>query len=334
MVRANEPGSAPERYGLIGESQAIQRVLRTIRKLRSDVSPVLITGESGVGKELVAKAIQRCSPLAGRVFLPVDSASLVGSLLESELFGHVKGAFTGAEQARQGLVRAADGGTLFLDEVGELTPEVQAKLLRLLQEGEIRPLGSTKPIPVTVRILAATNRDLEAEVRALRFRKDLFYRLNVIPIQVPPLRERREDIPLLARHFVERHALHRVAVSDSVMQAFQAYSWPGNVRELENAVRRVVALKSNPVVQLEDLPASLRNFAAALRGEAGRPEDVLPLAEVERRHILHAVESTKGDLQTAALILGIGRTTLYRKLKQYREAGLDRDETEMTAPAG
>ena len=296
----------------------MQQVLRTIEKLHGDCSPVLITGESGVGKELVARAVHLVSPLAGRVFLPVDSASLIGSLMESELFGHTKGAFTGAVDTKPGLVRAADGGTLFLDEIGELPQEVQAKLLRVLQEGEIRPIGATKPIPVNVRILAATNRDLEAEVKAARFRKDLYYRLNVINIHLPPLRERREDIPPLVEHFSRRYAIHNVSVAEDVMQAFLAYHWPGNVRELENAIRRMMALKSNPVVQVADLPSSLRNFAERLHSPPQHPEEILPLAEIERRHILKAVERTRGDISTAAIMLKIGRTTLYRKIKQYR----------------
>ena len=311
-------GKAADNYGLVGRSPAMQQVLHTIEKLRGDCSPVLITGESGVGKELVARAVHMVSPLAGRVFLPVDSASLVGSLMESELFGHVRGAFTGAVDHKPGLVRAAEGGTLFLDEIGELPQEVQAKLLRVLQEGEIRPIGGTKPIPVSVRILAATNRDLEAEVKDARFRKDLFYRLNVINIHLPPLRERREDIPPLVEHFSRRYAIHNVSVADEVMQAFLAYHWPGNVRELENAIRRMMALKSNPVVQVNDLPSSLRNFAERLQSPAQRPQEILPLAEIERRHILKAVELTRGDISTAAIMLEIGRTTLYRKIKQYR----------------
>jgi two-component system response regulator HydG len=296
----------------------MQRVLHTIEKLEGDTTPVLITGESGVGKELVARAVHLVSPLAGRVFLPVDSASLVGSLMESELFGHTKGAFTGAVEQKSGLVRAADGGTLFLDEIGELPPEVQAKLLRLLQEGEIRPIGATRPIPVSVRIVAATNRDLETDVKAARFRKDLYYRLNVINIHLPPLRERREDIPDLIAHFSRRYAIHQVSLSDEVMEAFLAYHWPGNVRELENAIRRTMALKSNPVIQVSDLPSALRNFSERLHSPGDNESDILPLAEVERRHILKAVEATQGDMATAALMLQIGRTTLYRKIKQYR----------------
>ena len=310
-------GDAAENFGIVGDSPPIQRLLRTIHKLRDDTSPVLITGESGVGKELVARAIHRVSPLAQKRFLPVDAASLVGSLMESELFGHLKGAFTGATESRLGLVRAADGGTLFLDEIGELTSEIQAKLLRVLQEGEMRPIGSTKPIKVNVRVVAATNRDLVADIKSRTFRKDLYYRLNVISIHVPSLRDRRGDIVTLARHFIQKHAVRRVILSDEVLAALKDYDWPGNVRELENVVRRMVALKSNPIVLVEDLPASLRDFSGATSIGDGFDE-IVPLAEMERVHILKAIEFTKGDMSTAAEMLGIGRTTLYRKMKSYR----------------
>ena len=303
-------------YGILGRSRQIQSVLRTIRKLSRDTSTVLITGESGVGKELVARALHEVSPLAEDKFLAVDSASLVGSLMESELFGHRKGAFTGAIANKTGLVRAADGGTLFLDEIGELTIDVQAKLLRLLQEKEIRPIGATRVEKVNIRILAATNRDLLEEVKQSRFRKDLYYRLNVIRIHVPPLREHPADIPLLARHFVETHAVHGVVLSEEVMRRFMEYPWPGNVRELQNAIRRMVVLKSDPVLKLQDLPSNLK--PPDQHTGPSRNGGVACLQEVERQHILKVMEHTRGDLQTAASLLGIGRTTLYRKLKQYR----------------
>ena len=303
-------------YGILGCSRQIQSVLRTIRKLSRDTSPVLITGESGVGKELVARALHEVSALAEDKFLAVDSASLVGSLMESELFGHMKGAFTGAIANKVGLVRAADGGTLFLDEIGELTIELQAKLLRLLQEREVRPIGATRAAKVNVRILAATNRTLLEEVEQGRFRKDLYYRLNVIRIHIPPLRERPADIPLLARYFVDMHAVHRAVISDEVMMRFMEHRWPGNVRELENAIRRMVVLKSDPVLKLRDLPSNLK--APEQHAGASRNGGVVCLQEVERQHILEVVERTRGDIQEAADLLGIGKTTLYRKLKQYR----------------
>jgi two-component system response regulator HydG len=311
---------ASAEFGLVGDSPQIQSVLRIIKKLHHDTSPVLITGESGVGKELVARAVHQVSPLARNVFLPVDSATLVGSLMESELFGHVRGAFTGALDHKQGLVRAADGGTLFLDEIGELTPEIQAKLLRLLQEQEIRPVGATQPVKVNVRFVAATNRNLEEAVRAGRFRSDLYYRLKVISIHVPPLRERKSDILPLAKHFVSKHALHTASLSNVVIARLLDYNWPGNVRELENTIRRMVALKSKPVLREKDLPTTLQSHGPQSEEDDGMAV-ILPLAEVERRHILRAVEHAGGDLNWAASLLGIGKTTLYRKLKEYRSSG-------------
>ena len=303
-------------FGLVGDSPQIQGVLRIIKKLSHDTSPILILGESGVGKELVARAVQQVSPLAAKVFLPVDAATLVGSLMESELFGHVKGAFTGAI-GNQGLVRSADGGTLFLDEIGELTPPAQAKLLRLLQEQEVRPVGSAQPVKVNVRILAATNRDLEQAIKDGTFRDDLYYRLKVVTIRVPPLRERKSDILPLARHFVAKYAMQPVSVSDTVIERFLDYPWPGNVRELENTVRRMVALQSKSVLREKDLPTAFQRRGLPRSNGGDEAATILPLSEVERRHILRAVEHVKGDLQAAAHLLGIGKTTLYRKLRQY-----------------
>ena len=309
----------PTQFGLVGDSPQLQGVLRTIEKLKTNESPVLIVGESGVGKELVARALHAVSPLRDKKFLPVDASSLVGSLMASELFGYVKGAFTGAVENKIGLVRTAEGGTLFLDEIGELTTEVQAKLLRLLQENEIRPVGATQPIKVNVRILAATNRDLPAAVAEGTFRQDLYYRLNVIPIRIPPLRERKSDVPLLVEHFLKKYAVHQVSLSDDVLGRLMKHPWPGNVRELENVIRSMVALKSNPVIELNDLPTNLRRSIDPYQEvDLGLASEIIPLAEVERRHILRAIEHTRGDVQTAALLLGIGRTTLYRKLKAYR----------------
>lgn len=304
-------------FGLVGNSPELQRVLRTIRKLRNNTSPVLITGESGVGKELVARAVHSVSPLAASVFLPVNASSLSESLVESELFGHLKGAFTGATHDKKGLVQAADGGTLFLDEIGELNPSVQSRLLRLLQEQEIRPVGSTKPVRVNVRVLAATNRDLLASIDKDGFRRDLYHRLNVIHLSVPALRDRKSDIPALAKYFVRKHAQPGVTLSDQVMQRFLDYPWPGNVRELENSILYMLAVASDSVLRVENLPTNLHHGPA---GEDLPPlswEMPLPLAEVERRHILEVVEHTRGDLTAAAHILGIGKTTLYRKLKFY-----------------
>ena len=320
--KSSEDAAAHD-FGLAGVSDGIRKVRETIRKLANDQSPVLITGESGVGKELVAHAVHRTSALADQVFLPVDSASLVGSLMESELFGYQKGAFTGADDSKLGLVRAAHGGTLFLDEIGELPSDVQAKLLRLLQEGEMRPIGGVQPVKVKVRILAATNRDLEAEVRPATFARICTTGSTSSHSRAAAAR-RRDDIPLLVQHFVERHAVHQVIVSDEVMEIFQAYDWPGNVRELENTVRCLVALKSNPGVAIDDLPAPLLNVA---EGRRPHGDEVLPLAEMERRHILNVMDLTKGDVTAAALMLGMGRTTLYRRLKDYRHAAaLDEED--------
>ena len=304
------------RYGLVGDSPAIEHVLQIIEKLRNNLSPVLICGESGVGKELVARALHDTSQLANCTFLPVDSASLVGTLMESELFGHTRGAFTGAIDNKPGLVRAADGGTLFLDEIGELPLEVQAKLLRLLQEQEVRPIGASKAIKVDVRILAATNRDLPKEIERGRFREDLYYRLKVVTIRVPPLRDRRGDMPALIRHFVKKHAPPDVSLSQRVFERLLDHDWPGNVRQLENAIRAMVALGSAPVIDTSDLPSSMALKTPGFdAGEA--VNGILPLAEVERRHILRALEYTRGDVPEAAAMLGIGRTTLYRKIKEY-----------------
>jgi two-component system response regulator AtoC len=307
----------PPNFGLVGNSPGIQRVLRTIRKLRHNTSPVLITGESGVGKELVARAVHSVSPLAAAVFLPVNASSLSESLIETELFGHVKGAFTGATHDKKGLVQAANGGTLFLDEIGELGAGVQARLLRLLQEQEIRPVGSTKPVRVSVRVLAATNRDLRASIEAGSFRDDLFHRLNVIHLAVPALRERKEDVPVLVDYFLRKLGPSAVEVSRPVLQRFLEYSWPGNVRELENTLQYMLAVASDRFLRVENLPTNLCHGPDAdglppIDGE-GPPT----LAEVERRHILEVVEYTLGDLTAAAHILAIGKTTLYRKLKLY-----------------
>jgi DNA-binding NtrC family response regulator len=308
---------AHSEFGLVGDSPQIQSVLRIIKKLSHDTSPILILGESGVGKELVARAVHQVSPLAAKVFLPVDAATLAGSLMESELFGHVKGAFTGAIGHNQGLVRAAEGGSLFLDEIGELTPPAQAKLLRLLQEHEVRPVGSAQPVKVNVRILAATNRDLEQAIKDGSFRGDLYYRLKVVTIRVPPLRERKSDILPLARHFVAKYALQPVSVSDTVIERFLDYPWPGNVRELENTVRRMVVLQSKSVIREKDLPTAFQRHGSPRSSGGDQAAAILPLSEIERRHILRAVEHVKGDLQAAAHLLGIGKTTLYRKLRQY-----------------
>lgn len=304
------------RYGLVGDSPAIEHVLRIIEKLRDDVSPVLICGETGVGKELVARALHNQSRLAGNTYLPVDSASLVGALMESELFGHVRGAFTGATDNKIGLVRAADGGTLFLDEIGELSPDLQAKLLRLLQEREVRPIGATKPVKVNVRVIAATNRDLAKAVALGQFRQDLYYRLNVIKIRVPALRERKQDIPALIHHFSKIYATEGLTISEQAFRRLVRHEWPGNVRQLENTIRRMVVLRSNPIITTDDLPSTVR-FDDPEERDGGSSRGIPCLAELEKRHILHVLEHTNGDVPMAAERLKIGKTTLYRKIKEY-----------------
>lgn len=325
MFDNNFVEGAPSEFGLVGDSPKLQNVLRIIRKLSNDRSPVLITGESGTGKELVARAVHQVSPIAHKKLIPVDSATIVGSLMESELFGHVKGAFTGATDNKLGLVRAAEGGTLFLDEIGELNPETQAKLLRLLQEGEVRPIGGTNTLHVNVRVIAATNCNLETAVAEGQFREDLYYRLKVITIRTPPLRERREDILPLTHHFIRKYAVHSVSLSRDVEQRFLNYAWPGNVRELENTIRQMVVMKSNPLVEMRDLPTHLQP-KDSLNGNSS--ESFLSLYELERRHILKAMDQTNADINVAAGILGISKTTLYRKLKKYEAIGRGYGDTQ------
>lgn len=321
-------------FGLIGDSPPIRKLRETIRKLGNDASTVLVTGESGCGKELIARAVHDVSAFSDKIFLPVDATSVVGSLMESELFGHKRGAFTGAIEDKIGLVRAAAGGTLFLDEIGEFTLDVQAKLLRLLQEGEVRPVGATSAMKVNVRVIAATNRDLTEEVDKHRFRRDLFYRLNVISIRAPTLRDRSPDIPLLAAHFLKKYAGRKATLSSEAMELFCRFDWPGNVRELENAVRRSVALRAADIITVSDLPSALRNFALFHGETANFNEGIAPLAEVERRHILRAIEYTKGDMSAASLMLGIGRNTLYRKLKRYGSDQVESGQTETGTEQG
>jgi DNA-binding NtrC family response regulator len=303
--------------GLIGVSERMQRVYKMIEKVSQHEYPVLILGESGTGKELVARSIHFSGERKSRPFAPVDCSALVPTLIESELFGYVKGAFTGAVQAKQGLLEAAQGGTLFLDEIGDLPVDLQAKLLRVLQEREVKPVGSTERRPLDVRIIAATNRDLEAAIRNGSFRQDLYFRLNVVQIKLPPLRERKSDIPLLVTSFLDKFTDPQGparTISEDAMRRLVAYDWPGNVRELENAIERAVALGSGPIVHVGDLPSSLQ-YPSSER--APEKEELLPLEELERRAILRTLRETGGDKLAAARMLGIGKTTLYRKLKQY-----------------
>jgi DNA-binding NtrC family response regulator len=303
--------------GIVGVSERMQRVYRMIQKVSQHEYPVLILGESGTGKELVARSVHFLGPRRDKPFVPVDCSSLVATLIESELFGYVKGAFTGALHGKQGLLEAAHSGTLFLDEIGDMPVDLQAKLLRALQEHEVKPVGSTERRRIDVRVIAATNRDLEGAVRGGTFRQDLYFRLNVVQIKLPPLRERKSDIPLLVMSFLEKfsneHGASRT-ISEEAMRRLLAYDWPGNVRELENAIERGVALGSGPLLHVADLPSNLQ-YPASER--APEKDELLPLEELERRAILRTLRETSGDKVAAARILGIGKTTLYRKLKQY-----------------
>ncbi len=308
---------------LVGRAPEMEKLYRIIGKAANSSHPVLILGESGTGKELVARSIHFGGAYRDRPFIPVDCGALVPTLIESELFGYVRGAFTGAVRAKDGLLATADGGTIFLDEVGELPIDLQSKLLRAIQEKEIRPVGSNRSVSVNVRILAATNRDLESAVQQGTFRRDLFFRLNVLTLRIPPLRERKQDIPLLAGHVLERVArttgVHRT-ISDEALRRMLDYEWPGNVRELENCLERACALSSSATLQIGDLPTGLRNLGnevyPALDAAPGRG-NIVPLSELEKRAITQAIEQLHGDKLEAARRLGIGKTTLYRKLKEY-----------------
>jgi DNA-binding NtrC family response regulator len=309
--------SRPGFGGLIGLSPRMQKVYKLIEKVSQHSYPVLVLGESGTGKELVARSIHFSGPRRSGPFVPVDCSALVPTLIESELFGYVKGAFTGALRSKVGLLEAADGGTLFLDEIADLPFDLQAKLLRALQEREIRPVGSNDRVRINVRVIAATNRDLEAAIRSGSFRQDLYFRLNVVQIKLPPLRERKSDIPLLVNHFLEKFSDPERpvrSISEDAMARLMAYDWPGNVRELENAIERALALGSGPVLQLADLPSNLHSSSS---DRLPASDELLPLEELERRAIFRALRETGGDKLAAARLLGIGKTTLYRKLKQY-----------------
>jgi transcriptional regulator with PAS, ATPase and Fis domain len=306
---------------IVGRAPEMEKLYRIIAKAAHSSHPVLILGESGTGKEMVARSIHFSGPFRDKPFIPVDCGSLVPTLIESELFGYVKGAFTGAVQPKEGLLAIAEGGTVFLDEVGELPVDLQAKLLRAIQEKEIRPVGSTKRIAINVRILAATNRDLEQAVAQGTFRRDLYFRLNVLSLRIPALRERRQDIPLLVGHFLER--LSRTSgqertISDDALKAMLAYDWPGNVRELENCLERACAFTTGPVIHVGDLPSPLHGAAAgaSVVGVDGSAK-IVPMAELEKLTILNTIAQLNGDKLLAARLLGIGKTTLYRKLKEY-----------------
>jgi DNA-binding NtrC family response regulator len=310
--------------GIIGSSANIQDVLRMISRLKDTRTPVLISGESGTGKELAARAIHFRGSMAKTPFVAVDCGSLVPTLMESELFGYEKGAFTGATKSKAGLFQSADGGTIFLDEIGELPQEMQAKLLRVLQEKEVRPVGSNEKISVDVRVIAATNRDLEASYRAGTFRKDLYFRLNVVTVHLPPLRERRSDVPVLVHHFLDRYAKgSQIQVTSAAMKSLLHYDWPGNVRELENCIARAVTLGDGKIIDVADLPPAIRSEQAdsgMVTPQDAATQSTTALAEMERMTILRVFEQANGDKALAGRMLGISRATLYRKLKRYNIA--------------
>ena len=312
--------------GIVGRAPEMEKLYRIIAKAANSVHPVLILGESGTGKEMVARSIHYSGPFRDKPFLPVDCGSLVPTLIESELFGYVKGAFTGANQAKDGLLAMAEGGTVFLDEVGELPVDLQAKMLRAIQEKEIRPVGSTRRVPINVRILAATNRDLEHAVMQGEFRRDLYFRLNVLSLRIPALRERRQDIPLLIGHFLDRMTRssgQEKILSDDALKAMLAYDWHGNVRELENCLERKYAFTSGPLIHTTDLPREVANLPIPEpsngngNGNGNGHGKIIPMAELEKKTILSAISELNGDKLQAARLLGIGKTTLYRKLKDY-----------------
>jgi len=305
--------TAPE---LVGNAPKMRALARTIHSLRRNESHVLITGESGTGKELVARAVHAASPRAAGELVPVDCGALPETIIESELFGHEKGAFTGAVGA-PGLFRMADGGTLFLDEIGEVPPGVQAKLLRALQHKEVRPVGASFTVPVDLRVVAATHRDLADLVAEGRFRADLFYRLNVVRIEVPPLRERREDIPLLVHHFLDMHGARAPVdgIEDEALALLVASDWPGNVRELENAMESALALAPGPKLRVADLRVARRGPAPV--GSAALDEVALSLEAYECSALERALRENGGDAKAAARSLGIGRSTFYRKLAKH-----------------
>jgi transcriptional regulator with PAS, ATPase and Fis domain len=300
-------------------------VYKLVARVSEGRSTVLLQGESGTGKELIARAIHANSPRRDRPFIPVNCGALPDTLLESEMFGYEKGAFTGAVGTKAGLFEAANGGTLFLDEISELGPALQVKLLRVMQDQEVRRVGGTTSLKVDVRIIAATNRDLEQFVKEGKFRDDLYYRLNVVRITLPTLAERREDIPMLAHHFLQKYAggsarAVRGFLPDT-MARLQRYRWPGNVRELENAIERAVSLSHGPLLTPDDLPAALRQPELPVGDKAEvsdqHDEVCLTLEEVEKRHLIRVLKETKGNKVKAAKILGIDRRTLYRMAERF-----------------
>ncbi len=316
-------------FGLVGDSPYIQKLIAILGDLTGNRSSVLLHGESGTGKELVARALQKVSPGPRGAFISINAAELSPHLVESELFGHARGAFTGATERRVGLIEEASGGTLFLDEIGELTREVQAKLLRVLENREIRPVGKNRSVSSDFRLIAAANQDLRTEVEEGRFRADLYYRINVIPLYVAPLRERREDIPLLLQYYVERFNFGPKAISEAALVLLCNYDWPGNIRELKNCIERILVLVKRKEIRPDDLPeeilvargyhpSSLTPHLSSTPKTPPIQARILPLADVVRTTVEQAMRIAGGSRREAARALGIGRTTLYRHLRDYR----------------
>ena len=323
IKRLSEQRSMPQRFGdLIGESPAMLDLYDQLLRIADSETSILLTGESGTGKELVAKTIHQKSRRAERPFVAINCGALPEALLESELFGHVKGAFTDARTDRKGLFQEAKGGTLFLDEIGEMPMPMQVKLLRVLEENSIRPVGGDKEIATDVRLLTATNRDLATAIEEDRFREDLYYRINVIQLELPPLRSRGTDSLLIAKHFAKQFSKRGNkdcdGVAESTAERLLNYSWPGNIRELRNVIERAVALTRHEKLVVEDLPEKIRNFQSRqFLIDGTDPAELLPMEDIERRYILHVLDSVANNKSTAARILGLDRKTLYRKLKQY-----------------
>ncbi len=313
---------------IIGTHPLMQKLGHVTSKVAKTAATVMISGESGTGKELVARRVHELSPRVDKPFIAVNCGTIPGDLLESEMFGHTKGSFTGAHDHRPGMFQLAHTGTIFLDEIAEMSGLLQVKLLRVLQDREIRPVGADKPFHVDVRVIAATNKDLQAEVKAGRFRDDLYYRLQVIPITLPPLRERRSDIPLLIEHFMRKHNEARpypISISEEAMVLLWEYDWPGNIRELENVIERTVILSDAPVIRPDALPANIRSFLSEKKipapalGEEGMDLNAA-VEEFENRMIDEALRRTNGNKQAAARLLGLKRTTLVAKLRRKRGA--------------
>ncbi len=315
-----------EDRGFIGQSAAMRAVFSLIEKVAPSKASVVITGESGTGKEMVARAVHRLSPRSEKPFVAINCSAIPASLMESEIFGHEKGAFTGAEQRRLGCFELADGGTIFLDEVGELPVELQAKFLRVIEEEKLRRLGGKGEISVDVRVICATNRDLKQQIGAGQFREDLYFRLNVFRIHLPPLKDRLEDIPLLAQHFVERFAAESgkkvQGLAQGTLQALQAYAWPGNIRELRNTIERALIMCDGELIARDDLPVEMSGIAA--EGVMVKLALGMPLKEVEKEYILGSLRRNGGNKTRTAEVLGISEKTLYNKLNRYAADAMER----------